>query len=66
MYNIMKVNKHVIIFIIIVLLLLFLTKRKAQENFSNNLINHIYVINLAFAKIIRATPTPFIHHTPTD
>ena len=50
MYNIMKVKKHVIIFIIIVLLLLFLTKKKAQENFSNNLINHIYVINLDKSK----------------
>ena len=50
MYNVMKVNKHVIIFIIIVLLLLFLTKKKTQENLSNNLINHIYVINLDKSK----------------
>ena len=46
MFNIMKVTIPVFICIIFVLLLLFFIRRKIHENFSNKLINHIYVINL--------------------
>ena len=49
MFNIMKTKQFILLFLVFILIM-YLPKKKYKEKFSNNFLNHIYVINLDKSK----------------